>query len=108
MHVVGQGLEARAVRGAGEAVHGGHEPAVFVHALLGEGLVGVGRGGGLVPLDVHHHVFPAVVLQVLSHVFGVLPDLGLVDGGAVAVPAVPAHGRILGNHELTSLSFKSG
>jgi hypothetical protein len=37
------------------------------------------------------------------HVFGVLAHLRLVDRAAVAVPAVPAHGRGLGEHAITPL-----
>ena len=97
--IVRQRFEARAVRGAGEAVDRGGQPAVFIHGQLGKRLVAVVDGGGLVPLDVHHDVFPAEGFQLLRHVLRVAADDALRDGCTVAVPAVPAHGRCLRDHE---------
>ena len=45
------------------------------------------------PANVDNDVFPAERLQVLCHVVGVGFDFGFGDGGAVNVPAIPAHGR---------------
>ena len=96
--IIRQGLEACAVCGGGEAVHGGEETAIFVHIQGGEGLILVIERSGLIPLDVHHHILPAVVLQVLGHVVRILADDILGNSGAVAVPAVPAHRGMLCDH----------
>ena len=98
VHIVRQGLEAGAVRCAGEAVHRRHQPPVGVHLQRREGDIGMAGGGGLIPLDVHHDVLPAKGGQTAGHLVGVAADDVLGDGGAVAVPAVPAHGGILGDH----------
>ena len=98
MHIIRQGLEALAVRRAGEAVLCWQQAAETVHHHVGEGLVSVGLGGGLIPLNVHHYVFPAVVFQVLRHVVGVSAYRVLGHRRAVAVPAVPAHGWVLRDH----------
>ena len=98
VHIVCQGLEACAVCSGREAVHGGEEAAILVHRQGREGLIGVVDGGGLVPLDVHHDVLPAIGPEMLGHVFRILADDILGDGSAVAVPAVPAHGRMLCDH----------
>ena len=88
--------EAPASGGGGEALRVRRQPGVFVQAQLPEGQVlvhvpaGVGPAG--VPLDVHHHVLPAEGEEALGEDLSVGADLGLGDGGVIAVVAVPAHG----------------
>ena len=97
--IVCQRPESRAACGAGEPVDRRQQPAESVHGQLGKGLIAVVDGRGLVPLDIHHDVLPAEGFQFTCHVFRVPADNVLRDGGTVAVPAVPAHGRCLRSHE---------
>ena len=94
VHVVGQGTEAHAVGGGGEAVERGGIAAVLVIHVDGIGLV---VAAGLVvlhePADVHHHVLPAVGGQMLRHVVRIGLHFALHHGRPVAVPRVPTHRR---------------
>jgi hypothetical protein len=53
----------------------------------------VALGGGLIPLDIHRDVLPAVRLELGGHEVGLLPDLCFVRRGAEGVPAIPAQRR---------------
>jgi stage V sporulation protein SpoVS len=96
VNVVGQRLEAFAIRRRREAVDGRDQAAVLVHVEMRLGIVPEGARVGLRPLDIHDDVLPAVLEQALRHVVGVGFDLGLGHRGAVAVPTVPAHRRAAG------------
>ena len=106
--VVRQRLEPRAARAAGEPLRVRQQPGVPVHLHLAEGniLVRLPHGPGLmgVPLDIHHHVFPAEGLQFFRQDGGVGPHLFLGNGGVVVVVAVPPHGRDGGEGILSSHS----
>ena len=88
---------------AGEPVHAEvPEGDVLVPVPLGVGAAGV-------PLDVHHHVFPAEGAEIGGHIRGVPADVRLGDGGVVVVVAVPSHGRAgreeILFHAVTSSAF---
>ena len=99
MDLIRNRLEALAARAAGEAVFSRDLAAVFIEAKLGEGAVFpfLRAGQRLGPLDVAHNVLPAVLLHVVAHIAGVRHELLFRHIGGKAVPAVPAHGRLLCN-----------
>ena len=94
VHIVGQRPESAPVGRRRKAVDGRHVAPMAVNHIARVGLV---VAAGLVvlhkPADVDHHIFPAELLEMLRHEVGVGLHLVLLDRGAVAVPAVPAHGR---------------
>ena len=98
MHIIRQGAETGPILCGREAVERRRQPAVSVHLQFGERLIRMVPGVGTGPLDVHNDVFPAKRLQEARHVLRVPADVRLGYGGAVAVPAVPAHGRRLSSH----------
>ena len=102
VHILRQGPEARAVRRAGEAVYRRQQPAIIVHGQFREGLIFVGIRRGLIPLNVHHNIFPAEFFQMFRHVIRVLANGFLVHRRAVAIPAVPPHGRRFRDHFFAS------
>ena len=98
MNFVGKGFKALTACAGGEFVGAGQKPTVFVHFHLTKGnvLKFIPHGGGVVgvPLNIHHHIFPAVGFQVLCHVFGIGQNIGFGHIGVVIVIAVPATGRL--------------
>ncbi|MNC55066.1 hypothetical protein D3C75_1045770 [compost metagenome] len=69
------------------------QPGISVHFQGDKRAVSGGMGARLIPLDVHHHILPTEGLQMLRHVAGIAQNLLLGHACAVAIPAVPAHGR---------------
>ena len=98
VYVIRQRPEALPVLRGRETVDGWLQPAPAIQGERGERRVGVVDGGGLIPLDIDHDVLPAVFLQMGGHVFRVFAYGLLGDCRSPAVPAVPAHGRILCDH----------
>src|SRR6185369_2858055 len=80
VNVVGEQTESGAVRGGGKTVGSRQQPPVRVHDEFGVRTVAVGLGMRLRPLNVDHHVLPAVFFQVGGHIPGVGFDFGLGDG----------------------------
>ena len=93
MDLVGERAESGALPGTREAHRIGHHPSVLVHHQRGALVVAVGAGRRVRPVDVHHHRVPSELGQVLGDEAGIGQHLRLGDGGAVAVPGVPAHRR---------------
>ena len=95
--IVGQRAEPPPPGRGGEAGRVGLQPAELVHGVVAEGdvLVFLPAGAGVfgVPLDVHHHIGPAIGFQLPGQHLGVGPDGLLGDGGVVKIIAVPPHGR---------------
>ena len=93
MNRVGQGFEARAVRGRGEAAG-----RWFVLAIVIDGVaqrVGLGRTLGIlqIPSLIDDEILPAELLELRVEDGHVLAELFFVDGEAVGVPTAPTHGR---------------
>ena len=88
---------------AGESFRVGQLTPVFVEDQRRIGIVTVCAGGRVVPVDVDDDRIPAGVFQVFRHESCVGKHFAFSDGGAVGIPAVPAHWRspcfwqILGN-----------
>ncbi len=90
---VGEGTEAFAAGGGGEAVEGRH-----VAAVGGEGVVLMAGGVlGMLgkPALVDDDILPAEALQVVVEPGDGVAELRFVDGETPGIPAVPAHGRSL-------------
>lgn len=61
------------------------------------------NGFWFVPLNIDNYVFLAVFFEMFSHISSVLPHNVFCDGGAIAIPTVPAHRRCFSNHFLVLL-----
>ena len=78
----------------------GSDPAAVRDARrAGDILELIPHGGGIIgiPLDIYHHIFPAVGLQVLGHIFRIGKHLRLRHVGVVIIIAVPTHGGLEGS-----------
>ena len=91
--VIGERLESLAVGRGGKAIHGGQQAAVFIHRQLRAGSVIVALGVRLVPLNIDDNKLPAMARQIARHCVSIGFHLCFSDPCAVAIPAVPAHGR---------------
>src|SRR5215470_17546021 len=102
MRVVGDGLESGAVCSGRKTIHGRDVTAVFVKAELRILRVSFWARIRNEPLHIHHRILPPCRLQVLSQPFRVRLELRFIDGGAVGIPAIPAHWRSGGNQGLVN------
>ncbi len=88
---IGEGLESRIVCGGGEAGGVGDEDSVFIPDIFASFECGA-EGILHVPAFVDDGVLPAVLADG-GEDLSVGSVVGFVDGEAVGVPAIPAHGR---------------
>ncbi len=91
MNPIGNRLETGVVCGGREAAHDRNQDAVCVPDVLAR-LYGIGEGILHIPALVDDGVLPTQLPQAGQH-GGIGTVVGFVDGEAVGVPAVPAHGR---------------
>ena len=98
MNIVGQRLETLPAGRGGKAVFSRLQASEFVHAELCKRNIFVGRSGRLIPLNIDDNVLPAILFQMLGHIFSIFPDNIFRDGCTVTVPAVPAHRGCFGKH----------
>ena len=98
MDLLRERRESCPVGGAREPARIGQQSPVLVHHQRRGVVVAVGAGRGVGPVDVDHHRVPAEGKQVLGEELRIGEHLRLGDGGAEAVPGVPAHrrARVLG------------
>ena len=106
VHILGQRAESGPVSGGRKTVFSRLETSVCVHAQRGKGDILVRGCAGLIPLNVHDNVFPAVLFEVFGHEPGIAAHCFFRHCGAIAVPAVPAHGWKGSDHETISLQSK--
>ena len=94
MDLIRNRLKALPACRGGEAVFRRDLAAVFIQSKgrKGDIIPSLLPRSGLGPLDIAHHILPAIRLQMFFHIFGVGEELLLIYCRAVAVPAVPAHG----------------
>src|SRR6185503_3467364 len=93
MDVVGEGLEACAVDGRGEAVGCGNVTSILVEDEDRAGGAAGGRGIAHEPFHVEDGIVPAAAREMAAHPPRVGAELRLRDRSAVGVVAVPAHRR---------------
>ena len=100
VYVIRQRPEARSTRCRGKTLRTGEQSSVFVHFQFAERniLVLIPHASRTVriPLDIHHHIFPAKLLQMGGHIIRISLHLFLIYRGIIIIIAVPAHGRCLG------------
>jgi hypothetical protein len=87
---VGERLEAGVVGGGGEAGGVGDEDAVLIPDIFA-GFEGIGEGVLHIPAFVDDGVLPSGWPDA-GEDGGIGAEVGFIDGEAVGVPAVPAHG----------------
>src|SRR5579875_1067678 len=90
VNVIGQRLESLPARRGWEPLRVRQEPPVGVHR---RGAVDFALR--IIPIVVHHDVLPAKRRQMLGHVISIGLHFLLIDVAAVAIVAVPPHGRRL-------------
>lgn len=90
VHTGGRRRDSRAARRRGKLVRRGWPTAVAVEDRRRVRVVAVGTGGRLVRPGFPDDGAPAVGRQVLVQEYHVAEDLFVGDGGAMAVPSVPA------------------
>ena len=96
VHRVGERAESFAVCRTRETLLVGNLPAICIDAQRRAVGIAVRVGVGVEPAGVDDQRVPAGVLEMLGHEARVVQNLLLGDGGAVGVPAVPAHRRTPG------------
>ena len=93
VHRIGERAESLAAGRAREALLIGNLATVPIDAQRTAVGIAVRVGVGVEPTRIDDQGVPAGVLEVVGHEARVVQNLPLGDGGAIGIPAVPAHRR---------------
>ena len=105
MDIFCQWSKARTVCCGRKTIYCGKQSSILIHYYIRKRMILIGCSIRLIPLDIHHNIFPTVLLQMLSHKFSV-PSYGIFcNSRSITIPAVPPHRCCFHLHLFYTLSI---
>ena len=105
MDIFCQWSKARTVCCGRKTIYCGKQSSILIHYYIRKRMILIGCSIRLIPLDIHHNIFPTVLLQILSHKFSVPSYDIFCNSRSITIPAVPPHRCCFHLHLFYTLSI---